>query len=253
MSPVFVDEWKPPIDRANPLPPQPPRNNLAPKAPPIPPEFRIPAPSREDLLPSEGPETIEDLLRNAADFFTRASAPPVIARGPHDAAILLLGEAPGAVESRTGQPFTGPSGRLLDNLQRKAAAVSGHPLPGILHSNVSFWSTAGNPDPTAHRMAAAQPVLFALMEILQPAVIIATGRKAMHALTPETAGITDARGSILTPSEPWIHALRNPPPPVVPSWHPAHILHRHSPKNLIDDLVADLAAAFTHCARITAA
>ena len=91
------------------------------------------------------------------------------------------------------------------------------------------------------------------MEILQPTVIIATGRKALHALTPENAGITEVRGSVLAPSEPWIHALKDPPPPVVPSWHPAHILHRHSPQNLIDDLAADLATAFTLCARFTSA
>lgn len=249
MSPVFVDEWKPPIDLANPLPPTPPRNRLVSQSPPIPPDFRIPVPTRQDLLPDEASHSIDHLLRNAADFYTRAGAPPALARGPHDADILLFGEAPGSVESRTGQPFTGRSGRLLDDLQHKAAAACGHPLPSVLHTNVSFWSTAGNPDPTVHRMAAAQPVLFALMEILQPTVIIAAGRKALHALTPERAGITDLRGSVLPPCDPWLQALRDPPPPIVPSWHPAHILHKHSPQNLIDDLVADLASAFTLCAR----
>jgi len=38
------------------------------------------------------------------------------AAGPEDAKLLIIGEAPGAVETRTGVPFTGPSGQLLDRV-----------------------------------------------------------------------------------------------------------------------------------------
>ncbi len=33
--------------------------------------------------------------------------------GPRDAKIMLIGEAPGAQEERSGKPFCGPSGTLL--------------------------------------------------------------------------------------------------------------------------------------------
>jgi uracil-DNA glycosylase family 4 len=36
--------------------------------------------------------------------------------GPEDASMVIVGEAPGAVETRTGEPFTGPSGQLLDRI-----------------------------------------------------------------------------------------------------------------------------------------
>jgi uracil-DNA glycosylase family 4 len=36
--------------------------------------------------------------------------------GPGDARIMLVGEAPGAMEDRTGRPFVGPAGRFLDKL-----------------------------------------------------------------------------------------------------------------------------------------
>lgn len=38
----------------------------------------------------------------------------VFGDGPPDARIVLVGEQPGDVEDRRGEPFVGPAGRLLD-------------------------------------------------------------------------------------------------------------------------------------------
>ena len=55
---------------------------------------------------------------------------PVIGEGSHDARIMFIGEAPGENEAKTGRPFCGASGRVLDemlasiNLDRKAVYVT---------------------------------------------------------------------------------------------------------------------------------
>ena len=41
---------------------------------------------------------------------------PVIGEGSHDAQIMFIGEAPGKNEAKTGRPFCGASGKILDEL-----------------------------------------------------------------------------------------------------------------------------------------
>ena len=41
---------------------------------------------------------------------------PVIGEGRPTAEVVFIGEAPGEVEAKTGRPFVGPSGRMLDSL-----------------------------------------------------------------------------------------------------------------------------------------
>src|SRR3989344_7238990 len=41
---------------------------------------------------------------------------PVIGEGSHDAKIMVVGEAPGRNEAKTGRPFCGAAGQILDDL-----------------------------------------------------------------------------------------------------------------------------------------
>lgn len=45
---------------------------------------------------------------------------PVIGEGNHFAEIMLIGEAPGKNEAKTGKPFCGAAGKLLDELLSNA-------------------------------------------------------------------------------------------------------------------------------------
>ena len=46
---------------------------------------------------------------------------PVIGAGNHQARIMFVGEAPGAQEDKTGQPFCGRAGTILDELLASAS------------------------------------------------------------------------------------------------------------------------------------
>ena len=41
---------------------------------------------------------------------------PVIGEGSHEASIMFVGEAPGENEAKTGRPFCGRAGKVLDML-----------------------------------------------------------------------------------------------------------------------------------------
>ena len=50
------------------------------------------------------------------DYRQRNGYFPVIGQGDHYADIMFIGEAPGENEAKTGLPFCGASGRVLDEL-----------------------------------------------------------------------------------------------------------------------------------------
>ena len=41
---------------------------------------------------------------------------PVIGEGSHHASIMFVGEAPGKNEAKTGRPFVGAAGKILDEM-----------------------------------------------------------------------------------------------------------------------------------------
>ena len=46
----------------------------------------------------------------------------VFGEGPADARVVFVGEQPGDVEDRKGEPFVGPAGRLLHRALERAAS-----------------------------------------------------------------------------------------------------------------------------------
>jgi DNA polymerase len=109
----------------------------------------------------------------------------VFGEGPLDAPIMLVGEQPGDQEDKQGHPFVGPAGRVLDQ------ALS---LAGIDRSNVFATNAVKHfkyrmrgkrrihQRPNAGEIAACRRWLEAEVELLEPAVAVALGATAAHAL-----------------------------------------------------------------------
>lgn len=100
---------------------------------------------------------------------------PVIGEGSLDAAIMFIGEAPGAQEARTGRPFVGASGRVLDELLEGI----GLRREDVYITNVVKDRPPENRDPQAGEVARYAPFLGRQIEIIQPRVIATLGRFAM--------------------------------------------------------------------------
>ena len=100
---------------------------------------------------------------------------PVIGEGDHDAKIMFVGEAPGRNEAKTGRPFCGTAGKVLDELLEHV----GIKRPDVYITNIVKDRPQENRDPTPKEIEIYGPFLDRQVEILQPKVICALGRYAM--------------------------------------------------------------------------
>jgi uracil-DNA glycosylase family 4 len=144
--------------------------------------------------------------------------------GPASAAIVIVGEAPGAKEDAQGRPFVGSAGKLLDGL----LAEAGMAREEVYITNVVKARPPKNRDPRAPEVAHHWPWLEAQLELIRPALLVPLGRHALARFAPE-AKIAAVHGTVLEAG-----GRR-----LFPLYHPAAALHN---PGLRDTLVADARA-----------
>ena len=105
---------------------------------------------------------------------------PVPGEGNPKAAVLLIGEAPGAREDAEGRPFVGRAGKLLDEL----LAEAGLARDDVYITNVLKHRPPGNRDPRKAEVAHELPWLEAQVAAIDPSLIVTLGRHALDALAP---------------------------------------------------------------------
>jgi DNA polymerase len=103
---------------------------------------------------------------------------PVLGEGNPYASIMLIGEAPGEWEAKSGRPFVGASGRLLDSLLQSIDLRRAD----VYITNVVKDRPPDNRPPTAPEIRLYTPFLQQQIEIIQPKVIGTLGRFAMEFL-----------------------------------------------------------------------
>lgn len=107
----------------------------------------------------------------------RAIAVP--GEGPDGASMMLLGEAPGRIEDRTGRPFVGPAGRMLD----KALSGAGLRREEVFITSVVKCRPPENREPEGDEIDACRRYLERQVDALRPRVIVLLGRVACAAIT----------------------------------------------------------------------
>jgi uracil-DNA glycosylase len=134
----------------------------------------------------------------------------VFGEGSPTADVVVVGEAPGAEEDRTGRPFVGRAGKLLDLM----LASVGFPRESVFICNVLKCRPPGNRNPQADEVAACSPYLVRQLELVRPRAIFAVGTFAAQALLGTTVPIGRLRGTV--------HTYREIP--LIPTYHPAALL-----------------------------
>src|SRR3954468_19117760 len=128
----------------------------------------------------------------------------VFSRGPVSARLVLVGEQPGDVEDRRGEPFVGPAGKLLD----RAIADAGLDADQTYTTNaVKHFKFTPAPSgkrrihatPDTHEIGACRPWLVAEFALLDPEVVVALGATAAKALFGPSFRVTKSRGVLM----PW--------------------------------------------------
>jgi len=135
---------------------------------------------------------------------------------------MLVGESPGPVEARAGRPFIGPSGRFLRKMLHQRGF---HPNDLYFTNAVKCYTYKKN----RGAIKFCKPWLLSEIETLKPGVIIALGSFAIQALT--------GRGKVITSRGKRQEIASFP---VIPTFHPAHVLRHPSAKRF---LLLDLAQA----------
>ncbi len=97
---------------------------------------------------------------------------PVIGAGSHNAEIMFVGEAPGKNEAKTGQPFCGASGKVLDELLDSISLKR----EDVYITNIVKDRPTANRDPSPEEIKIYGPFLDRQIEIIQPKVIATLGR-----------------------------------------------------------------------------
>ncbi|MER9301594.1 uracil-DNA glycosylase [Mesorhizobium sp. M0293] len=171
--------------------------------------------------------TLDELRQHMAAFDgcnLKATAKNLVfADGNPEAAVMLVGEAPGRDEDIEGLPFVGRSGRLLD---RMLAAI-GLDRTSVYIANVIPWRPPGNRTPTPHETEICRPFIERQIELVNPKVLINLGGPSAKTLLNTSEGILRLRGN-------WrVHTTASGISiPAMPTLHPAYLLRTPSHKKL---------------------
>jgi uracil-DNA glycosylase len=181
---------------------------------------RVPAPAAAaraggsaalDLATVPSLEVLRDLALPCTRCRLAATRTQVVfGEGDPTAELVVVGEAPGAEEDRTGRPFVGRAGKLLDLL----LASIGFPRESVYICNVLKCRPPANRNPEPAEVQACSPYLLRQVELVRPRVILACGAFAAQTLLDTSVPIGRLRGGS--------HAYGGVP--LVPTYHPAALL-----------------------------
>ncbi|MCC2595107.1 uracil-DNA glycosylase [Pusillimonas sp. MFBS29] len=137
---------------------------------------------------------------------------------------MVVGEAPGSVDDRTGLPFQGKAGQLL---QAMLASIQVTGQTTVFYTNLIKCRPLGNRTPTPEEIAACLPYLQRQIALIAPRRILALGGLAAQALLGVEDDLEALRGKE--------HTMRSEDGrsiPVIVTYHPAALLLR--PQHKLD-------------------
>ncbi len=134
----------------------------------------------------------------------------VFGEGDRHADLMVVGEAPGFEEDRSGRPFVGPAGQLLD----KMLLAIGFQRADVFICNILKCRPPNNRDPLPDEVASCNPYLRKQVELVEPKAIGALGRFAAQTILGLQTSLGRMRGAT--------HEFMGIP--VVVTYHPAALL-----------------------------
>ena len=147
----------------------------------------------------------------------------VFGDGNPDAELLFVGEAPGFDEDKTGIPFVGKAGQLLNKILEEV----GFKRSEVYICNVVKCHPPQNRNPNLAEIAACKDFLLKQIEIIKPKVICTLGKFAAQTLLNSKESITILRGRVFD-----YQGIK-----LIPAFHPAYLLRNPAQKKFfVEDL-----------------
>jgi DNA polymerase len=151
--------------------------------------------------------------------------------GPDDAALLFVGEAPGATEDTEGEPFVGRSGAVLDEALRDAGLARAD----VRITNCVRCRPPENRDPRAEELDACAGFLAAEVGIVDPDLIVTLGKVPGERLLDRSVAVTKEAGSVVDAR------LGGTARRVLVCLHPAATLYDRSQREAFETAIAKAA------------
>jgi len=156
---------------------------------------------------------------------------PVIGEGNHQGKIMVIGEAPGAQEDKSGRPFCGAAGKVLDELLESI----GMKREEVYIGNILKCRPPGNRNPKKEEIEACVPYLEKQIEIIKPKVICALGNYSTvyilekYGLKNEIQGISKIHGKVFE-SQSLFYSIK-----IIPLYHPAVVTYNSNMKKILKE------------------
>lgn len=161
------------------------------------------------------------VIRDELGACTRCKLAPgrkelVYGVGNPDAALMFVGEAPGAEEDRTGEPFVGAAGQLLT----KMIEAMGFAREEVYIANIIKCRPPGNRNPEPDEIAECEPFLKKQIAAIRPRMLVCLGKFAAQTLMRTETPISRLRGTFAS-----YEGI-----PLMPTFHPAFLLRNPASK-----------------------
>jgi DNA polymerase len=143
----------------------------------------------------------------------------VFGTGPLQPTVCFMGEAPGADEDRTGEPFVGRAGQLLTKIIEAMQLKR----EDVFILNALKCRPPQNRTPVPEEIEHCHPFVETQLEILQPKYIVCLGAVAVRSLLGLNLPVGSLRGRF--------HQYRQSR--VVVTYHPSYLLRNESAKKLV--------------------
>jgi probable DNA metabolism protein len=174
------------------------------RAPDAPPKY---AEAGERMLRSPAPSwplQSLDAVQEEAKFCTRCplhapATQTVFGEGPHDAAIVFVGEQPGDQEDLAGRPFVGPAGQVFDRALAQAGIDRGRVYVTNAVKHFKFEPRGKrriHSKPGTVEVVACRTWLQRELELVGPTLVVALGATAALSLSGKIVAVTKERGTI---------------------------------------------------------
>jgi len=150
---------------------------------------------------------------------------PVIGQGNHQAKIMFIGEAPGYNEDKTGRPFCGRAGEILDELLQSASIKR----ESVYIANILKCRPPGNRNPLGKEINACVPYLERQIKSIKPEIICTLGNYSTayilrkYNLENKIQGISKIHGKIFSAKD----------VKIIPSYHPAVATYNPNMKEVL--------------------
>lgn len=188
------------------------------------------------MIPEEIQKLNEEINQCRKCLLSNTRLHAVLGEGSFQARVMFIGEAPGASEDRTGRPFCGKAGKVLDELLQ----IAGLKREDVFIGNILKCRPPDNRNPQDKEINTCTPYLDRQIEFIKPSILCCLGNFSTgyimkkFGLGMKVQGITKIHGNIFIADTSYGKIK------LMPLFHPAVVTYDMNKKTILAKDFANL-------------